>query len=131
MRRASPCLFSVSPACGARASLTFQPPPFSNRFTQYRTSARYEANRSSSQACTSRSIGQPLADCPCNRAVSALGIVHAASDAVAVPEIKFRKVAVKVLFLTVLVNRLHTLLEDAEIAFDGVGVRIAANVFLF
>jgi hypothetical protein len=30
----------------------------------------------------------------------------------------------------VLINALHAALEDAEIAFDGVGVRVAANVFL-
>jgi hypothetical protein len=47
--------------------------------------------------------------------------------AVIVAELIFRKVAVKVLLGTVLVDALHAALEDAERALDGVGVNVLAT----
>ena len=40
---------------------------------------------------------------------------------VVVAEIKFREVAVKVLFVAMMVHAAHAALEDAEVAFDRIG----------
>lgn len=72
------------------------------------------------------SIGQPSADCTLDRALGPLGVVYPELDAVAVPEIELAQVARKVLFRTVLIHADHPALEDAEIAFNGVGRDLAA-----
>ncbi len=65
-------------------------------------------------------IGKPLAFDARHSAVSALSIVHAKCNAVAVPEVELGKVAVKVLLPAMLIDALHSALEDREVAFDGV-----------
>ena len=60
----------------------------------------------------------------------AVKIVEAKRGAGVVAEIKFREIAVQVLFVTVLINALHSALEDGEIAFNGIGGHIAAHVFV-
>ena len=69
----------------------------------------------------SRFIGQLLADHPCQKLVSPLGIVYALGDPVIIPEIKLGKVSVKVLFFAVVIDAIDSPLEDAEIPFDGIG----------
>ena len=68
---------------------------------------------------------------PRKRLVGALGIVDANRNAVVIAEIKFRKIAMQMLFLAMLVHAVHAALEDREHVFDGVGVddyRPLANV---
>lgn len=51
-----------------------------------------------------------------------------ASRSVGVAKIELRKIAVKVLLRAVLIDALHAAFEDAEIAFDGVGVDSAPHI---
>ena len=60
----------------------------------------------------SRSISQPFTDNASQRAFGAGFIVHAKGDTRIVAEIKLGKVAVKVLFRTVLINAFHAALEN-------------------
>ena len=46
-----------------------------------------------------------------------------------VAEIKLGQIPVQVLFFAVLIVAAHTALEDAEIAFNGVGRHVAASIF--
>lgn len=46
-----------------------------------------------------------------------------------VTEIEFRKIAVQVLFGTVLIDATHTSLEDREHVLNGVGVDNATGIF--
>lgn len=55
-------------------------------------------------------------------------IVNAHGNAVALAEVKFRQIAVQMVFGAMLIDALHAALEDREIAFNGVGVDVAANV---
>ena len=75
-----------------------------------------------------RSIGQALTNDAAHHLGSALFVVDATGNAIVIPEIELRKVAVQVLLITVLVDALHATLKDRKIAFQGVGVGIAANV---
>lgn len=59
--------------------------------------------------------------------VSAGYIINAKGGTVVMSELKLGQVARQVLFGAVLIDTAHTALEDREIAFDGVGVRLAAN----
>src|SRR6185312_10563823 len=79
--------------------------------------------------CTSRFISQTLAYDAAKDRVGALSIVHAKGYALIVAEVKFREVAVKVLFGAMLIGAAHAALENRKVAFDGVGVNAAANVF--
>src|SRR5207244_3145488 len=57
-----------------------------------------------------------------NRALGTLNIVYAEPDAVAITEIELGKVAMQMLFLAVLIDTLHSALEDRIVALNGVGV---------
>ena len=70
----------------------------------------------------SRSIGKPPANDTAKGLLCPLGIAHAKRDPLIIPEIILSEIAVKVLLSAMLVDALHAALEDAEIAFDGVGV---------
>jgi hypothetical protein len=67
-------------------------------------------------------VGQALALDASRSDLSAHQIIVPKFDAVAVAEIEFRQIAVQVLFLAVLVDALHSALEDRIVAFDRVGV---------
>lgn len=54
----------------------------------------------------------------CQDALSPHAIVHAQRDTVGVPEIELSQIAMKMLLAAVLIDTLHTALEDAEAAFD-------------
>jgi len=56
-------------------------------------------------------------------------ILATTGRAVAVAEIKFRDIAVKVLLLAMLIDALHAALEHAVIALDRVRMHVAAHVF--
>src|SRR6185312_10209441 len=79
---------------------------------------------------TSRLIGEALADDAGHDAFGASSITYSQGYARIVAEIKLGEVAAKVLLADVVVHAVDAALEDAEIAFDGVGVGIAAHVFL-
>ena len=68
-------------------------------------------------------VGEALADDALQQRVGAVAVIAAKSLTVGVAEVKFSQIAVQVLLLAVLVDALHPALEDAEIAFDGVGVQ--------
>src|SRR5437899_1424112 len=78
----------------------------------------------------SRSIGEPLADDTFQRAFGAAHVVYAQLGAVAIAEIELGKIAVQVLLFAVLINADHAALENRKIAFGGVGMRLAADIFL-
>ncbi len=74
------------------------------------------------------SIGQSLAADALQRTIRASLVIDAKPNAVAVPKIKLREIAVQMLFGAVLINTIDATLEDAEITLDGVGVHMPANV---
>src|SRR5579884_2239950 len=62
------------------------------------------------------------------KAVCAILVIATQCDPVAVSELELRQIAVKVLLGAMLINALHAALEDAEIAFNGVGVDASTDV---
>ncbi len=48
----------------------------------------------------------------------------------AVTKVKFGQITVQMLLAAMLVDALHAALENAEIAFNGISVNVAANVFV-
>ena len=70
---------------------------------------------------TSCSISEPLADDTFYRAFGALHIIYAKPDAIAIAEIKLRKIAVQMLLAAMLVDAFHAALEDRIVAFNGIG----------
>ena len=83
---------------------------------------------------TSRSIGQPFSGCPFKSFDGAGFVVHAHACTVAVSEIEFSRVPVKVTLGSVLIDAAHPALEDAVVVLDGVrmddGV-VLADIFFF
>jgi hypothetical protein len=73
-------------------------------------------------------VGEALARHALNGGDSAVNVAASESDAVIVPEIKFREITVQVLFLAVLVDALHAAFEDRREAFNRVGMSNAAHV---
>ena len=78
-------------------------------------------------ALRSRFIGQSLPFDAEQRAVGALDVVDAEPNAIGVPEIKLGQIAVKMLLAAMLIDADHAALENAVIAFDGVGVDLLAG----
>ena len=70
----------------------------------------------------SRLIGEPLTYNTSKELVGPFSIVNAPGDALAIAEIKFGQIAVKVAFLAMLIYALHTTFEDGEKAFYGIGM---------
>ena len=56
--------------------------------------------------------------------------MHTLCNAIIVAEVEFRKITVQMMLSAMLIDTLHAALEDTEIAFEGVGVAIAALPFL-
>ena len=79
---------------------------------------------------TSPPIGQPLSDdaLQCDR--RAFAISEAKRGAVVVSEIEFAEVTLQVSLRDMVIDAIDTALEDREVPLDGVGVRVAANVFV-
>lgn len=67
-------------------------------------------------------ISEPLADDALHRFNRTLAIIHAVGFPRVVAELVLRKVAVQVMFGTMLVHATHTPFEDRERAFNRVGV---------
>jgi hypothetical protein len=79
---------------------------------------------------TSRSVGKSFAHDAADSALGPLNIVDTQSDAVAIPEVEFGEVTVKVLFAHVLIDAVDSALQDREITFCGISRGIPPNVFL-
>lgn len=77
----------------------------------------------------SRFIGQSLAFESLQRKLGALSVVDAEFGAGIHAEIKLRQVPVKVFVIHVLIDPDQATLEDAEIAFESIGVNVAAYPF--
>ncbi len=77
---------------------------------------------SHSGLATSRFVSEPLPDHPFKELFSSRGVVNSLSTPMIIPEIEFGKVAVKMLFLAVLVNALHAALEYGEIVLSAIHV---------
>lgn len=75
-------------------------------------------------------IGEALAFDLFEDVARALLVVDAEADAVVVAEIEFRDVAVRMVLAAVLIDALHSALEDREVASDRVGVDIAAHILV-
>ena len=65
-------------------------------------------------------MSQALSYDAAHQIFGALYIVHAQRDAVVIAEIKLSKIAMQVLFCTVLIGALHAAFEHRKHAFDGV-----------
>lgn len=77
---------------------------------------------SASRPRTSPFICQSFADCADQDAIRAAGIINSELFTVVIPEVVLSKVAVQMLLAAMLIDAAHTALEDAEKAFDSIGV---------
>ena len=75
-------------------------------------------------------IGEALAFTATHRRNRAVGVVVSKSLTKIIAEIIFRQITVQVLFGTVLVDALHSALEDRKIAFNRIRRHVAARIFL-
>jgi hypothetical protein len=64
-----------------------------------------------------------------DRSLSALGVVNAQPDAIAVAEIEFAQVAMQVLLGAVLIDAFHAAFEYRKVTFDRVRAGRAAPIF--
>ena len=78
----------------------------------------------------SRLIGQTLANDAADGFDGPLEILDAEGAALIIPEIELGEVTMKVFLGAMLIDALHAALEDAEKAFDGIGVDRAASVLM-
>lgn len=79
---------------------------------------------------TNPPIGKALAADLGQGSIATLNVAKVECDTVIVAEVKFRQIAVKVLLGAMLIDALHAAFEDAEIAFNRVGMNRATNVLL-
>ena len=75
-------------------------------------------------------VGQSLSDDALNGPFGSLNVVYAQPDPIGIAEIELREIAVQMLLFAVLVDAFHATLENRVVALDGVGVDVAANVFV-
>jgi len=80
---------------------------------------------------TSRSIGQPLSDCPFERLGRAAFVADSKRLAVRIAEIEFVQIPLQMLHAAMLVGSDHAALKEAEGAFNGVGRNFAARIRLY
>lgn len=84
--------------------------------------------RRGNQLAISCCVGEALASDTLQGGVEAHRIAHAKLRAIAVAEVKFRKIAVQVLLAAMLIDAAHAALEDEEAALDGVREHVAAHL---
>ena len=77
-----------------------------------------------------RSIGEALSNNAFNCTPGALYVIYAEPNAIAIAEVKFREIAVRMLFLAMLIDALHAALEDRIVTLDDVGVDDATHPFV-
>lgn len=80
--------------------------------------------RSRCPASTSRSVGKPLALDPHDGQIGAGAVANTNRHAVAVPEVEFGQIAVKMDLGNMLVDAIDAALEDREVPLGGVGVGV-------
>jgi hypothetical protein len=68
----------------------------------------------------SRLISEPFTHNTGKEFIGPLRIINSLGNALAIAEVKLSKVAVKMMFLAMLIHTLHTTFEDGEKAFHGV-----------
>ena len=68
------------------------------------------------------SICEAFADNAFDRIFGALYVVNSTTNAIVIPKVEFSQVAVQVLFAAMLIDALHSALENRVVAFDRVGV---------
>lgn len=73
-------------------------------------------------------ISKPPADCPLDRFNGTLLIIDAKRDSLVVAEVAFSEIPLQVLLANVMVDTVDTAFQDREIAFDGIGVNVAAHI---
>jgi hypothetical protein len=78
---------------------------------------------------TSCSVGQSPFDGAFHSKLSSHHIVNAQPDPMRVAEIGLREIPLQVGLADVLIDPIEAALQDREVAFDGIGVHIAAHVF--
>jgi hypothetical protein len=66
-------------------------------------------------------VGETLSNDTLKSKIGPRNVMYAKLDTIAILEIEFREIAVKMLLGTVLVNALHAALEDRIVALDGIG----------
>ena len=76
---------------------------------------------------TSCLIHEPLAAYAFEQLISALHVIHAPLDAIAVPEIKLGQIPMQMLLRAMLVNAFHAALEYGKETFDGIRMNRAIN----
>jgi len=77
-----------------------------------------------------RFVGEPLAADAFERDVCAFYIVEASRRAMVVSEIELTDIPLKMLLPDMMVSTNQATLEKREETFDGVGMHVAANVFI-
>jgi hypothetical protein len=95
--------------------------------------SRFSLGRLGSRRCpvsTSRSVGKPLAFDASHDQISARIIIYPERGAVAVSEVEFAQIPPQMCFGDVLIHTVDAALQDREVAFNGVGVNVAAHVFV-
>src|SRR3954471_18202723 len=78
----------------------------------------------------SRSIGEPLSNDAAQHAAGAFYVINTERDALIVAEIELGEIPLQVLLADVMVDAVDTALQYREVALNGIGVGVAANVFL-
>ena len=81
-------------------------------------------------SATSCFIRQPLPFDADKGDVGSGCIIKSKRDSIIVSKIELREIPFQVLLADVMINTINPALQDREISFNGVGVRIATNVFL-
>ena len=76
-------------------------------------------------------VGEALAHDALEAFRGAFTSLIAKRNAVVVAEIKLGQIAVQCFFAAMLIDALHAALEDREVAFNRVGVDVAAHVFVW
>jgi hypothetical protein len=76
-------------------------------------------------------IGEPLANDTLHDPSGTLYVIYAEPDTIAIPEIKLRQLAVQMLLTAMLIDALHSALEDRIVALDRISVDVAvADIFV-
>src|ERR1700680_4393873 len=126
LRQSRPPLFRGRP----QRSVSIAPDHRVLGFAAWERALAFPLSGPSCSCPMSRSVSQSLADDAAQRPTGTLDIINAKSDALVVPEIELGQIPFQMFFADVVVHADNPAFKDREITFYGVGVRIAANVFL-
>src|SRR5215217_5450716 len=135
--RTGPC----QPSCGGSLASWPASVPFSSRSSSkgslswtgplYGAASRASLGRLFRRRfATRRSIGKPFADCATHCFCGSLRIIDAELSAVVMAKIELRQIAMQMLFAHVEIAAIDIALKDRREVFDGIGVSVAANIFV-